>query len=221
MDILLGAVNLLYLSRRRINTSTAKRGYGEEAWVASYIENGFHVNDDRRSKVDVTNGEVHIQVKKSKVGQFQQISRGTVDNLVRALPELACITNLLKERCEERKHFSPGVLETLNSSKRRILEHALLGYGDTKPDILCVTEWDKKDSKRMKIMFVPMKDVIDTLMRYDFVIRKSRTVIELGPSFTIQRKGGDGGRQSANDIQFKIVPSRIGVTYPVIIQLEH
>jgi len=73
----------------------------------------------------------------------------------------------------------------------------------------------------MKIMFVAIKDVIDSLMRYDFSIRESMTVVQLGPSFTFQRKGGDGGRKSANDIQFKIVPSLLDVKYPVVIHLEH
>ena len=65
-----------------------------------------------------------------------------------------------------------------------------------------------------------MDEVIESLMQYDFKLRKSKTVIELGPSFTFQRKGGDGGRQSANDIQFKIVPSLLDVKDPVVIPLE-
>lgn len=221
MDILLGAVNLLYLSQKRINASTAKRGYTEEQWVASFVENGFRINEDRKSKVDLTNDTINIQVKKSKDGQFQQVSRGTIDNLVKVIPGLEAISALLKERCEQKKYFSPLILETLNASKRIILEHALLGYGELKPDILCVTEWDKKDSKRTKIMFISIKDVIESLMRYDFSIRESLTVVQLGPSFTFQRKGGDGGRKSANDIQFKIVPSLLDVKYPVVIHLEH
>tara|TARA_B110000305_G_scaffold170619_1_gene188580 strand:- start:110 stop:772 length:663 start_codon:yes stop_codon:yes gene_type:complete len=220
MDILQGALNLVYLSQRHINASTAKRGYNEEQWVASYIGNGFRINEDRKSKVDLTNNEISMQVKKSKAGQFQQISRGTIDNLITTIPELECISGLLKERCEEKKLFNPDILEPLNMSKRVIIEHALLGHG-MKPDILCITEWDKRDAKRTKMMFVSMDDVVDSLMRYEFAIRKSRTVVELGPSFTIQRKGGDGGRKSANDIQFKIVPSLLDVQYPVIIPLEH
>jgi len=221
MDILTGAVNLLYLSQKRVNASTAKRGYSEEKWVASYIENDFRVNDDRRSKVDLTNGHMNIQVKKSKARQFQQISRGTVDSLVSIIPDLQPIETLLKERCEHKKYFDPCIIETLNASKREILEHALLGHGDLKPDVLCITEWDKRDATRKKIMFVAMKDVIESLMQYDFSIRDSKTVVELGPSFTFQRKGGDGGRKSANDIQFKIVPSLLDVTYPVVIHLTH
>jgi len=221
MDILLGAANLLYLSEKRVNASTAKRGYSEEKWVASYIENDFQVNNDRRSKVDLTNGRLNIQVKKSKAGQFQQISRGTVDNLVAVIPELRPIESLLKERCVQKQHFNPDIIDTLNLSKREILEHTLLGHGDLKPDVLCVTEWDKKDAVRTKIMFVAMKDVVESLMQYEFSIRESKTVVELGPSFTFQRKGGDGGRRSANDIQFKIVPSLLDVIYPVVIDLRH
>lgn len=214
-----GALDLLYLSRPSVNTNTAKGGYNEERWVANFLQDNVYVNQDRKSKVDIKNGEWNFQVKKSKKGQFQQVSRGTVDNLINDLPELEPIKDLLKERCEYKKEFKPELLESLNSHKRKIIEHALLGHGE-RPDILCVTEWGKNNNKREKITFFMMDEVIESLMRYDFKLRKSKTVIELGPSFTFQRKGGDGGRQSANDIQFKIVPSLLEVKDPVVIPLE-
>lgn len=214
-----GALDLLHLSRPGVNLNTAKGGYNEERWVANFLQDNVYVNQDRKSKVDIKNGEWNFQVKKSKKGQFQQVSRGTVDNLINDLPELEPIKDLLKERCEYKKEFKPELLESLNSHKRKIIEHALLGHGE-RPDILCVTEWGKNNNKREKITFFMMDDVIESLMQYDFKLRKSKTVIELGPSFTFQRKGGDGGRQSANDIQFKIVPSLLEVKDPVVIPLE-
>lgn len=214
-----GALDLLHLSRPSGNLNTAKGGYNEERWVANFLQDNVYVNQDRKSKVDIKNGEWNFQVKKSKKGQFQQVSRGTVDNLINDLPELEPIKDLLKERCEDKKEFRPELLESLNSHKRKIIEHALLGHGE-RPDILCVTEWGKNNNKREKITFFMMDEVIESLMQYDFKLRKSKTVIELGPSFTFQRKGGDGGRQSANDIQFKIVPSLLEVKDPVVIPLE-
>lgn len=214
-----GVYDLLHLRKSCINLNTAKGGYNEEGWVARFLQDGFYVNQDKKSKVDIKNDNWNFQVKKSKKGQFQQVSRGTVDNLINDLPELEPIKDLLKERCEEKKEFKPELLDTLNKNKRQIIEHALLGHGE-KPDILCVTEWGKKNNKREKITFYEMGDVIESLMQYDFKIRNSKTVIELGPSFTFQRKGGDGGRQSANDIQFKIVPSLLEVKDPVVIPLE-
>ncbi len=214
-----GVYDLLHLRKSCINLNTAKGGYNEEGWVARFLQDGFYVNQDKKSKVDIKNNNWNFQVKKSKKGQFQQVSRGTVDNLINDLPELEPIKDLLKERCEEKKEFKPELLDTLNKNKRQIIEHALLGHGE-KPDILCVTEWGKKNNKREKITFYEMSDVIESLMQYDFKIRNSKTVIELGPSFTFQRKGGDGGRQSANDIQFKIVPSLLEVKDPVVIPLE-
>jgi hypothetical protein len=214
-----GVYDLLHLRKSCINLNTAKGGYNEEGWVARFLQDGFYVNQDKKSKVDIKNDNWNFQVKKSKKGQFQQVSRGTVDNLINDLPELEPIKDLLKERCEEKKEFKPELLDTLNKNKRQIIEHALLGHGE-KPDILCVTEWGKKNNKREKITFYEMSDVIESLMQYDFKIRNSKTVIELGPSFTFQRKGGDGGRQSANDIQFKIVPSLLEVKDPVVIPLE-
>ena len=214
-----GALDLLNLSRPSVNLNTAKGGYNEERWVANFLQDNVYVNQDRKSKVDIKNNKWNFQVKKSKKGQFQQVSRGTVDNLISDLPELESIKDLLKERCEYKNEFKPELLESLNSHKRKIIEHALLGHGE-KPDILCVTEWGKRNNKREKITFFMMDDVIESLMQYDFKLRKSKTVIELGPSFTFQRKGGDGGRQSANDIQFKIVPSLLEVKDPVVIPLE-
>ena len=214
-----GALDLLHLSRPGVNLNTAKGGYNEERWVANFLQDNVYVNQDRKSKVDIKNGEWNFQVKKSKKGQFQQVSRGTVDNLINDLPELEPIKDLLKERCEYKKEFKPELLESLNSHKRKIIEHALLGHGE-RPDILCVTEWGKNNNKREKITFFMMDEVIESLMQYDFKLRKSKTVIELGPSFTFQRKGGDGGRHSANDIQFKIVPSLLEVKDPVVIPLE-
>lgn len=215
-----GAFNLLYLSHKRINASTAKRGYGEERWLANYLENGFTVSEDKKGKVDVTNGTVNIQVKKSKPGQFQQVARGTVDNLISKIPELSSIEEQLKDRCVHKKLFDADILQTLNENKRKIVEHALFGH-DKKPDILCISEWNKKDTRREKLQFMPMKNVVESLMQYDFKLRKSGTVVELGPSFTIQRKGGDGGRTTANDIQFKIVPSRLTVEDLLTIPQEH
>jgi len=214
-----GVYDLLHLRKSCINLNTAKGGYNEEKWVARFLQDNVYVNHDKKSKVDIKNDIWNFQVKKSKKGQFQQISRGTVDNLINDLPELESIKDLLKERCEEKKEFKPELLDTLNKNKRQIIEHALLGHGE-KPDILCVTEWGKKTNKREKITFYEMGDVIESLMQYDFKIRNSKTVVELGPSFTFQRKGGDGGRQSANDIQFKIVPSLLEVKDPVVIPLE-
>jgi hypothetical protein len=214
-----GALDLLHLSRPGVNLNTAKGGYNEEKWVARFLQDGVYVNQDKKSKVDIKNGEWNFQVKKSKKGQFQQVSRGTVDNFINDLPELEPIKDLLKERCEDKKEFKPELLESLNSHKRKIIEHALLGHGE-RPDILCVTEWGKNNNKREKMTFFMMDEVIESLMQYDFKLRKSKTVIELGPSFTFQRKGGDGGRQSANDIQFKIVPSLLDVKDPVVIPLE-
>jgi hypothetical protein len=220
LDDYRGAFNLLYLSQKRVNASTAKRGYSEEHWLANYLENGFFVSTDKKGKVDVTNETVNIQLKKSKVGQFQQVARGTVDNLITKVPELVTIEEQLKDRCVHKKLFDASVLRSLNENKRKIIEHALLGY-DKKPDILCISEWNKKDTRREKLQFMPMKNVVESLMEYDFKLRKSGTVIELGPSFTIQRKGGDGGRVSANDIQFKIVPSRLNVEDLLTIPQEH
>jgi len=61
-------------------------------------------------------------------------------------------------------------------------------------------------------------DLIDYFSKQKCKIRKSGTVLELGPCLTFQRKGGDGGNISANQFQFKIVPTKIPVK-PLLVKI--
>ena len=56
-----------------------------------------------------------------------------------------------------------------------------------------------------------MDQVIKYLNTQKFKIRKSGTVIQLGDSFTMQRKGGDSGKKTANHLQFKLVFSKLKI----------
>ena len=56
-----------------------------------------------------------------------------------------------------------------------------------------------------------MKDVINYICKSNFIIRLSGTVIQLGDAFTMQRKGGDGGKKSANNLQFKLIFSKLDI----------
>jgi len=47
-------------------------------------------------------------------------------------------------------------------------------------------------------------DIIDYIAEFPVRIRERGTVIEFGPAFTMQRKGGDSGNPTANQLQFKL-----------------
>ena len=63
-------------------------------------------------------------------------------------------------------------------------------------------------------------DVINEILSNNFEIRKSKTVVELGNIFTFQRKGGDSGKLGANNIQFKLNPTKITISPCKIIPLN-
>ena len=50
-------------------------------------------------------------------------------------------------------------------------------------------------------------------MECDFYIKRSKSVIGLGNALTIQRKGGDCGNPSSNQIQAKLIFSKLDVKH--------
>ena len=84
-----------------------------------------------------------------------------------------------------------------------------------KPNILLGVEYDK-EKNRIKMIFYKMQDVIKYLATQEFKIRKSGTVIQLGNTFTMQRKGGDSGKKTANHLQFKLVFSKLKIANKLI-----
>lgn len=176
-----------------------------------------------QSKVDITNGTSSIQCKKSS-GNFSQIARCKVTRLSTSVGLSTGSTDMLKKLCEfpvlekrvakpekrialsaefftddELKHLT---LE-LEQKKTEIVHFALLGDDTTIPDTLVCSHYDK--DRRDFVVAYKMVDIIEFLKNQTFEIRPSKTVIELGKLFTIQRKGGDSGKESSNDIQIKMI----------------
>ena len=196
-------------------------------------------------KIDImsVDNSLKIQIKKYKINQFQQVDRHWIEDLVRHIPLLKDIEHLLKSWCEiplkecnklidksaGKKIFNANnfteleltrVLNTLNSLKKQILEFAFYGvYKDASPDYLIGVEYLK--NVRHKQVAYKVHDIITYLENLgDFEFSKSRSVIKLGDAFTIQRKGGDGGKKSSNQIQMKIVLSRLKIDDRTEIKLQ-
>ena len=191
---------------------------------------------DIQSKIVILDqpiGYLKAQVKKYKDGQFQQIDRHWVDALIKYIPELNEVAHMLKGLCERsllsngthvdpntsikklsRSNYSQEELDKLvmelNKYKRQILNYAFLGTNtDTQPEYLIGVGYVA--GKRTKITILKIKDVIDYLETLDFKISNKETVIKLGNDsiLSFQRKGGDGGKKGSNQLQIKIVVSKI------------
>ncbi len=185
------------------------------------------------SKTDITDSNLKIQVKKHKKDQFGQVDRHYLSYFLNKIPQLEPTKKYLSGICElplldngmcdksksikklNKTNYSDQELDNLitllNQNKEEIIKYALIGYEEeSKPNILCGVEYTK-DKIRNKLIFYKMDDVIKYLKTQTFKIRKSGTVIELGDSFTIQRKGGDKGKKQANHLQMKLVFSNLKI----------
>lgn len=187
-------------------------------------------------KIDISsqNKILKAQIKKYKESAFQQLDRHKVNDLINYIPELNNIKDMLKKLCEiplqknkthvnkkkgrvllSTENYSNKELDQfinlLNKYTRKILEYAFYGNeNEDKPDYLIGVEYIKGINKRNKLVFFKISDIIDNLEKEKFKIKKSKSVISLGDNYiTLQRKGGDGGKKSSNDLAFKIIISKL------------
>lgn len=185
------------------------------------------------SKVDIMseNKIILAQIKKYKKEQFQQLDRHYVNDLIKFIPELNEYEEILKNWCElplkddgkyidknrillSNKNYTEQMLSDfiniLNKNKRIILEYAFYGINQLdKPIYLIGIEYIK--NVRSKLIIYKISDIINYLLLQKFTITKSKSVIALGNSLTLQRKGGDGGKKSSNQLQFKIIISKLNI----------
>jgi len=99
--------------------------------------------------------------------------------------------------------------------QRQIISHVLRGKakGVLKADWLLLHEakdadWINKVGQREFWHLYPMSQVIDCCCSESPAITKAGN-LTLGLGLTLQRKGGDGGAKTANDLQFKLNPKMI------------
>jgi len=194
------------------------------------------------SKTDISDGKTNIQVKKHKINQFGQIDRHYISYFFEKIPELENHKKILERMCmlpildnglcdknkevvkmtidNYQQNELDDLIKDLNKYKSKVIDYAFLGYEEkNKPNVLLGVEYDK-EKNRNKMIFYKMKSVIKYLNTQQFKIRKSGTVIELGDTFTMQRKGGDSGKKTANHLQFKLVFSKLKIDNKLVHLIE-
>jgi len=88
------------------------------------------------------------------------------------------------------------------------LEYAFYGSNlELQPEYLFEVEYE--NVKRNKIVLFKIKDVIKYLEKLNFRISLRKTRILLGDdgAISLQRKGGDSGKKSSNQLQIKLILS--------------
>jgi len=187
------------------------------------------------SKTDVKSddGNLKAQIKKGKKGHFQQLDRHWIDNMIEAVPNFNTVSEMLKSLCEipldpenpkqideskERKKLDNSnysdtelinFIQTFNNNKRNLLNYAFLGTNeDSQPDYLIYVEYEKE--KRKKIVVFKISEIINHLVTLNFEISPRKTGIRLGDGvISLQRKGGDNKKKTGNQLQFKIIVSKL------------
>ena len=180
------------------------------------------------------------QVKKYKKGRFQQLDRHWMSNIIENIPELNEASEILKNLFEFpllpngthvdkskkikklcNSNYSQetlnNLLNLLNINKKKILEYAFYGSNlELQPEYLFGIEYE--NNKRNKIVVFKIEDIIKYLETFNFKISPKKTCINLGikRSFSLQRKGGDNGKKSSNQLQIKIILSEIIDKIPVL-----
>jgi hypothetical protein len=228
-----------------VKSNIAKNGYKEEQLVCNNLNSiielrkifGADIKPNFRrlignSKTDIINSDnITIQIKKFKKGQFGQVDRHWVKNIIENIVELEPIRYILENLCEiplkkcgklvdksvgriplsldnYKQEELDNLIQKMNDNKKKILEYAFYG-NSVKPDYYIGVEYIGKIRK--KLFIYKTESIINELLKCNFTIKKSKTVIALGNSLTIQRKGGDGGNKSSNQMQFKIIFSLLEI----------
>lgn len=192
------------------------------------------IQGKHKCDIQSDNKNLSCQVKKYKPGQFQQLDRHWVDVLTKNIPELEEVSEIFKDFCEYpllkdgkkvdkskplkklcNTNYSQDILDKflnmLNKYKKQILEYAFLGTNiEMQPEYLVGVEYNK-NKNRKKIVAFRIRNIINYLETLEFKISPKKTRILLGDKGTIslQRKGGDKGNKSSNQLQIKIILSNL------------
>lgn len=191
------------------------------------------ITGNHKCDIQSDNKILRGQVKKYKKGQFQQLDRHWTSSLITNIPELNEYSQILKDLFEYpllpngthvdktknikklcNSNYSQEILDNLldflNKYKKQILEYAFYGSNlEIQPEYLFGVEYE--NTKRVKIVVFKIEDVINYLEKLNFKISPRKTAILLGDNSTIslQRKGGDSGKKSSNQLQIKIILSNL------------
>lgn len=158
---------------------------------------------------------------------FGQASRGTVETYTADLEIPYIVAETLRAFAVEdgdgnRKMLNKAsassqqqLLDFFTKYQRQIVSHILRGkaYAELKADWILFHEakddlWIKRVGDCKFWHLYPMEKIIDYCCSKTPSLTKAGNLV-LGPGLTLQRKGGDGGAKSANDLQFKLNPKLI------------
>lgn len=158
---------------------------------------------------------------------FSQANRGALETYVEELGMSYGVAETLRAFVEKNHQGKRTMLNEATISaqeellrffqlyQRQIISHVLRGKakGVLKADWLLLHEtkdanWMCKVGNRESWYLYPMATVIDCCCTEAPSITKAGNLI-LGLGLTLQRKGGDGGAKTANDLQFKLNPKLI------------
>jgi len=197
--------------------TTLKMGYNNKADVLLLVENSVE----------------WVSVKKF-TASFNQIDKRWVDQYADDLNMPPDVSDALKKYCgqngfrpcdvlapdklelvkDKRRFFMDeleedecnAVMRFLAKNKRKIIEYVVRGRGRASAKWMLVVEEDQNGNPA-RTTIVPIKTVIKHCMCGD-VATTDRGNIRLG-ALTVQRKGGDGGKDTAQMLQFKFSPQEI------------
>ena len=158
---------------------------------------------------------------------FGQANRGSLDTYVEELGISYGVAETLRAFVMKNSEGERTMLKDAPASEqnellnffrvyqRQIISHVLRGKAKAalKADWLLLHEakendWISKVGNRSFWHLYPMAMVIDCCCSVAPAITKSGNLV-LGLGLTMQRKGGDGGAKTANDLQFKLNPKLI------------
>lgn len=198
-------------------------------------------------KTDVVNNDhnINIQIKRYDVKCcYGQIDRHWLDDFIRVIPDLKSVSFMLRNLSEipliagtnivdkevgritlsldnysEKQLYS--LISRLNRNIVPILTYVLQGINsDNSPNYLMGIEYNK--DTRVKTVIYKMSDVIDALsQKFTFHIKARSTVITLGDIISLQRKGGDNGLRSSNQLQWKLRFASLSAIIPSSKRLEY
>ena len=201
-------------------------GYGNfSARKPSYKEKPDVVLEEKNSPDSKATG-ISLKTYKPEVS-FGQANRGTVDTYSRDLdiPDgvvktLRDFTTVSQDGQRVMLNQAPAeaqanLLKFFTQYQRPIISHILRGKAEAslKADWMMFHEaadnsWTARIGDHAYWQLFPMARVIDCCCSLPPIINENGNLI-LGVGLTLQRKGGDKGAESANDLQFKINPQKI------------
>jgi len=187
---------------------------------------------NHKCDIQSNNKKLTGQVKKYRKGQFQQLDRHWIDHFIKSIPELIGASRILKDLFEyplldNETHVDKSTplkklclsnyshetitnfLLLFNNNKRLILNYAFIGTNsEIHTEYLFGVEY--LNDKRINIILFVITEIINYLETLDFKISPKKTAIILGDGIiSLQRKGGDNGKKCSNQLQFKIIISKL------------